>query len=142
MYIKHLKPSKSKYKQGYIDPGSCKKYVGPLPIIYRSSYEKKFILWCETCKSVVAWSSECIGIPYSINESNHTYYPDYMVKMANGEVWMVEIKPLNQTKKPASEEGWLWKEWVKNNYKWRAAMAFCESKGIQFKIITEASLQI
>ena len=54
--IKKLKPSKSsRYDQGYIDPKSCKKIFESQknkPIIYRSSYEKKVIMWLETNKNV------------------------------------------------------------------------------------------
>jgi hypothetical protein len=54
--IKQLKPSaNSRYRQGYIDPGSCKKLFPDLvrdSIIYRSSYERKFIYWCENNPNV------------------------------------------------------------------------------------------
>ena len=56
MNIKSLKPTKnSRYKQGYVNPKSCKKLISTLsnePIIYRSSYELKFINWLEQNKNV------------------------------------------------------------------------------------------
>ena len=36
------RPNK-KFKQGSIKPEDCKKYLGKKPIIYRSSWELKFI---------------------------------------------------------------------------------------------------
>lgn len=144
MNIKNLKPNKkSRYSQGYLDPRSCKKYIDSShPIIYRSSYEKKFIIWCENNPNVERWGSEVIQIPYKIKGSNHTYNPDFYVEMSNGEKWLVEIKPKNQTTKPINENSWLMNEWIKNNYKWRAAMIFCESKGIKFKILTEDTIRL
>ena len=144
MDIKNLKPNKkSRYSQGYLDPRSCKKYIDPShPIIYRSSYEKKFIIWCENNPNVERWGSEVIQIPYKIKGSDHTYNPDFYVEMSNGEKWLVEIKPKNQTTKPINENSWLMNEWIKNNYKWRAAMIFCESKGIKFKILTEDTIRL
>ena len=81
MDIKQLKPSKkSRYNQGYINPTSCKKLFPTMvkqEIIYRSSYEKKFITWLESNKSVKYWGSECLKIPYLyIDGKMHNYYPD------------------------------------------------------------------
>ena len=48
MNIKNNKPrKKSKYAQGYFPINECKKYVGYGPIIYRSSWERKFCFYCE-----------------------------------------------------------------------------------------------
>ena len=59
MNIKQLKPNKtSRYAQGYIDPRACKKLFPELKadkIIYRSSYEKKFILWLERNNNIKFW---------------------------------------------------------------------------------------
>ena len=47
--IKNLKPRRDgRYEQGYINQESCKKLFPQMKfdkIIYRSSYEKKFIYW-------------------------------------------------------------------------------------------------
>ena len=49
--IKSLRPSKkSRYEQGYVNPNTCKKVFESqrgIPIIFRSSLEKKFVIWCE-----------------------------------------------------------------------------------------------
>ena len=52
MNIKQLKPRRDgRYEQGYINQESCKKLFPSQmkfeKIIYRSSYEKKFIYWLE-----------------------------------------------------------------------------------------------
>lgn len=145
MGIKQLKPSKkSRYDQGYINPTSCKKLFPTMTkqeIIYRSSYEKKFITWLESNKSVKYWGSECLKIPYLyIDGKMHNYYPDYFIEMVDGSCIVVEIKPHNQTIKPINENCWAYKEYAKNMCKWRATKEFCDAKGYQFKILTEKSI--
>lgn len=146
MNIKQLKPSKSsRYKQGMVNPLSCKKLFPQLQhdkIIYRSSYEYKFIMWLENSNNVKYWGSECFSIPYFyIDGTTHRYYPDYFVEMMNGDKYVIEIKPKNQTQQPLNENCWAWKEYQKNLCKWRAAKEFCEKKGYQFKILTENTIK-
>lgn len=146
MNIKQLKPRKnSRYSQGYIDPNSCKKLFPQLihdSIIYRSSYEKKFIIWLEQNKKVKYWGSECFKIPYIMPDgSKHSYYPDYFVEMVDGECWVVEIKPYNQTQRPINENCWAAREYVKNICKWKEAKEFCRKKGFKFHIFTEKTIE-
>lgn len=146
MNIKQLKPKcNSRYKQGYINPLSCKKLFPQLKhdrIIYRSSYERKFILWLEQNKHVKYWGSECFKIPYMMPDGkSHSYYPDYFVEMENGEKWVVEIKPYNQTQKPINENCWAAKEYIKNICKWKEAKQFCVNKGYKFYIFTERTIE-
>lgn len=141
--IKSLKPQrKSRYNQGYINPKSCKKIINRSePIIYRSSYEKKFVVWLEQCSKVVRWGSECVCIPYLfVDGKMHKYYPDYYVEYADGTKMLVEIKPSNQTRPPVNENSWAAKEWAKNTCKWNAAMEYCRAKGFKFQILTENTI--
>lgn len=145
MNIKQLKPQKnSRYRQGYIDPRSCKKLlpgVAHEKIIYRSSYELKFIIWLESNSKIKQWASECICIPYIfVDGTTHRYYPDYFVEFIDGTKMVVEIKPYNQTKKPINENCWAAKEYTKNKCKWAAAIEFCKKKGYAFKILTEKTI--
>lgn len=146
--IKQLKPSKnSRYMQGYIDPKSCKKLFPGLihdKIIYRSSYERKFIYWCERNPKVKYWGSECVSIPYILltDKTTHTYYPDYILELHNGEKWVVEIKPYSQTQRPMNENGWLWDSYTRNMSKWVAAKKFCDDRGYKFKILTEKTIEL
>jgi hypothetical protein len=144
MSFNQLKPRKnSRYSQGYIDPRSCKKLINNSePVVYRSSYERTFVVWCETSSQVVRWGSECICIPYLLPDgSRHKYYPDYYVEMRDGSKYVIEVKPSNQTKAPVNENSWAHREWVKNNCKWRAAQEYCQAKGFQFKILTERTIK-
>ena len=52
------------YKGRYIAKNP-KKYKGDSRrIIYRSLWERKFMVYCDTNKSVIEWGSEEIIIPY------------------------------------------------------------------------------
>ena len=112
--IKQLKPSKSaRYQQGYLDINCCKKYFPQLKndkIIYRSSYERKFMMWLENCKNVKHWGSECFYIPYYcvLDQKTHHYYPDYFIEFNDGKHVVVEIKPLNQTIQPKNKNSYAY----------------------------------
>ena len=80
MSIKNLKPSgNSGFVQGYYNPLNPDKYIGPTPIIYRSSWERKFCIMCDNKESVLKWSSEPVTIKYkwSKDGKEHTFYDDY-----------------------------------------------------------------
>lgn len=143
--IKDLKPSKtSRYEQGYVNPKTCKKVfesqIG-LPIIFRSSLEKKFIVWCESNKDVKFWGSECIKVPYidPRDGSQHTYNPDFFLEMTDGRKIAIEIKPYNQTQPPTHPvcDDYAWNTYIKNRLKWTAAIKFFNERKIKFLIITE-----
>ncbi len=143
--IKELKPKMNgRYEQGYVKNSACKKLLPSLrnqPIIFRSSYERKFIYWLESNDDVAYWGSECIGIPYMyIDHYTHTYYPDYYVIMTNGDKILVEIKPKNQTIKPTNESSYAWNMYIKNMCKWKAAKKYCEDRNIKFQILTEDTI--
>lgn len=141
--IKHLKPNKNgPYKQGYIDPKTCKKYIKQLqhePIIYRSSLELKFINYCENCESITTWGSEVFGIEYFDPRSNNVrhYYPDYIVMNSKGKKLLVEIKPYQFTLKPKLMESYAGSTWITNMLKWQAAKKWANDNGWEFIIVTE-----
>lgn len=142
MSIKHLKPRRQKknrkgrtvgYKQGYFPVNESKKYEGPPVCIYRSSWEYKYMLYCERSAVVVNWSSEAFAIPYVDHKGvSRKYYPDFVVKYENGTKHLVEIKPYKET---IAGPG---KTYRMNYAKWKAAIAWCkEREGWQFVIVTE-----
>jgi hypothetical protein len=145
--IKNLKPTANgRYQQGYVNPASCLKLFPSLSrdrIIYRSSYEKKFIYWCENSPMVKYWGSECVEIDYfsKLDQKTHRYFPDYLVELTDGTKIIVEIKPLFQTKPPINENNqWGMKEYIKNICKWKATQEFCQARGLKFKILTENTI--
>ena len=147
--IKQLKPSKnSPFKQGYINPKTCKKVFESQknkPIIFRSSYERKFVWWCETSDLVKRWASEPFSINYynPLDKKTHNYWPDYLVEFNDGTIMVVEVKPWCQTQKPDALYGpgdRVFDDYVKNMQKWKAAREFCEARNMQFKVITERTI--
>ena len=139
-----MKPRKGGfYKQGYVDPRCCKKYVDSCknePIIYRSGLELQFIQYCENNPSITKWASEPLQIPYysRLDQKDCNYYPDYVLENKKGNKVIVEVKPYNQTIKPGvTDSVWLKQQWVKNLDKWNAAKKFAESHDMKFIIVTE-----
>ena len=146
MNIKKLKPRKdSRFSQGYINPESCNKLFESQrkqPIIYRSSWEKKFIYWCEMSPKVKHWGSECTCIKYynPIDEKEHKYYPDFVVELIDGQIMIVEIKPENQTQPPKKENSWAYKTYITNQAKWKEIKKKCIDRGYKFCILTENTI--
>lgn len=148
-FIKHQLPKKnSRYKQGLFDEYNPVKYVGPRPIVYRSSLEYKFMIKLELNPNVMKWSSENFQIPYTLQELNsngkfvdvrHTYNVDFTVWMKNGNIYVIEVKPFSQSPQNISQ---IKQNPVmyKNARKWKAAIAWCKQKGYIFKVITEKDL--
>ena len=157
MSIKNLKPSgNSGFVQGYFNPKNPDKYIGPTPIIYRSSWERKFMIMCDTRDNVVAWSSEPVKIKYhsSIDKREHTYYPDFYMKTKGEEGYeefLVEIKPEAQIKKPEPPKTkskkalnsykFLAEQFVKNRDKYAYAKQWAENRGWRFIVLTEKTLK-
>jgi len=141
----------AKSYKGIYKPTYPKKYVGdPNRIVYRSLLERRFMLYCDRTEDVVNWASEEISIPYisPIDKKLHRYYPDFIVKTSKGKKLIIEIKPYRQTSQPKAPKSktraYLREqlEYIKNNAKWKAAKAFCEDKGFEFKILTEKELGV
>jgi len=141
----------AKSYKGIYRPSNPKKYVGdPNRIVYRSLLERRFMLYCDRTEDVINWASEEVSIPYisPIDKKLHRYYPDFIVKTSKGRKLIIEIKPYKQTSQPKApkrkSKAYLREqlEYIKNNAKWKAAKAFCEDKGFEFKIITEKELGV
>ena len=139
-----------RYQQGKYKPRLPKKYKGDTRnICYRSSWEYKFMLWCDQTPSVVEWGSEEIAIPYisPVDGKRHRYYPDFYVKV-NNKKYMVEVKPFKQTKEPKTQKKVTKRyitevvTWSVNKAKWKAASEFCKDYGWEFMLITEKELKV
>ena len=139
-----------RYKQGKYIPRLPKKYKGDYRnIVYRSSWEYKFMQWCDNTSSVIEWGSEEIAIPYisPVDGKRHKYYPDFYVKVGNKK-YMVEVKPTRQTKEPRTQKK-ITKRYVTevvtysvNKAKWKAAEEFCKDYRWEFMLITEKELKV
>ena len=92
--------------QGKYRPSYPRKYKGdPNNIIYRSSWEYKFMKWCDYTTSVQEWGSEEIIIPYisPVDGKRHRYFPDFYVRIQNRK-YLVEVKPFKQTLEPKTKK--------------------------------------
>lgn len=148
-FIKSFGPQlNSRFKQGEFDRYNPVKYYGERPIIYRSSWELKFMRLCEFNPEVTQWASEKIMIPYTMREfikgkfvqKRRSYFPDFLVHTKSGKKYLIEIKPLNQSPKT---NGDIQRDPVqyKNARKWKAALEWCKLNGYEFKVINETHLK-
>jgi hypothetical protein len=140
---------KGKYKPSY-----PKKYKGdPTNIIYRSLWERKFMVYCDKNENVLEWSSEEIALPYKSPLDNriHRYFPDFYIKVKEGnkiQKYLIEIKPKKQVREPKIQtkktKSYIYEvtEYAKNQAKWKSAQEFCEDRQWKFKIMTEDDLGI
>ena len=141
---------KGKYKPSFPD-----KYHGDVTsIIYRSLWERKFMVYCDTNDNVLEWSSEEKCVPYRspLDGKIHRYFPDFLIKVkeSDGSIkkYMIEIKPSKQTVPPTKPKRQTQKyisevyEYAKNQSKWESAREWCADNGYEFKVITEHELGI
>lgn len=146
----------SGYRKGKFKPQKPEKYKGdPTNIIYRSSYELKFMQYCDLTESINEWRSEEFFIPYisPIDRKVHRYFPDFFVKYKdkNGEnrTLVIEIKPEKDLQMPEQNpkrktKSWAFrvKTWAINQAKWKAAREYCSDRNYEFRILTEKELGI
>jgi len=137
--------------RGIFHPKRPHKYLGNATnIIYRSSWERRFFMYCDDTPGVLRWASEEFHIPYlsPIDQRVHRYFPDVWmeVQTASGQrVYLIEIKPKAQTELRAVKRKTrrYLKEAVAvaiNHAKWEAAREFCVERQWTFQILTEDHL--
>ena len=119
---------------GKYKPVNSYKFYGTTAI-YRSLWERKFMIYCDRSDAVINWSSESIEIPY-YDPTTHkwrTYYPDFFITYvdtnSNVRKKVVEIKPHFQ------------KTWKINKAKWKAAQEWCKTNGYEFQVLTEKEIK-
>lgn len=140
-------------KHSIYTPLNKEKYVGEKFPVCRSQWEKRFCLWCDKNRNVLAWSSEPFPISYYdvVRQKNRQYYPDFLVRTQNRDgsrvTWIVEVKPKKETIQPIRNKRKKQEKYIAeaqrfatNISKWKAASAFAKSKGWKFKLITETEL--
>ena len=134
-------------------PKHPEKYVGDANnIISRSSWELKFMNWCDTTRSVINWQSEETIVPYICATDNkwHRYFLDFRIQVQNKDgklkTYLVEIKPHGQTmppKYPGRQTKRYLNEsmtFMKNQSKWDAAKNYASDRSWEFVILTEHHL--
>lgn len=141
------------YKQGIYTPVNPEKYVGDIKnIIFRSSWERRFLYWCDMNPAVLKYASEEIVIPYICRTDGqpHRYFVDFWARiLINKETgktqdYLFEVKPAKETKMPKKrkkqkESSYLYEcqTYLKNVSKWEAAKEFAEKRNMKFFLVTE-----
>ncbi len=129
------------------------KYVGnPTKVIYRSLWERRFMVFCDTNKKILKWSSESIVVPYvsPVDKKPHRYFVDFIIEYVDksGEhlTTLIEIKPKKQCSEPTRKKR-ITKSFIKemlrwevNQAKWESATKYATQRGWDFKILTENEL--
>jgi hypothetical protein len=145
----------SKFHQGVFTPRNPSKYIGSYPIIFRSSWEFRFMIYCDSHPSVIEWSSE-IPITYksTLDGKIHTYFIDFYIKINDQsgiiKKKLIEIKPHKETKEPVrpknkrGERKYLEEviTYQKNLDKWRTVVKISQKSGMTFEIFDEYRLGI
>ena len=144
-----------KYKNGIYKPKHPEKYVGDVTnIVYRSSWEWKFMRWCDFNPNVLKWQSEETIIPYICKTDNkpHRYFVDFKLKVrtkdGSEKIYLVEVKPKSQTVPPVTPKrktksyNEAVMTYAKNISKWEYATKYCKERGYEFMLITEEHLGI
>lgn len=133
-----------KWAQGIYTPKNPQKYIGNHKPKYRSGWELTFMTFCDTNDNIIYWASEAMRIPYKhpLTGKPTIYVPDFFVvyqnKYGKQVAEVVEIKPKKQSvieSKVASAKDRM--VVAINHAKWTAAMAYCKSQGLTFRVITE-----
>ena len=142
-------PDKTKTYQ----PKFPDKFVGKTYPIVRSTWEEKFMNWCDMNASIVKWASEPVAIQYydPVKKKERRYFPDFLLRIKDKDGketnHLVEIKPYKETVPPVKSKGKSEKTviheattYITNTAKWKAAMIHCKKHGLEFKILTEKDL--
>lgn len=141
--------------KGKFQPSYPEKYRGDYKnIVYRSLWERKFMVYCDTNANILEWGSEEIALPYRspIDNRIHRYFPDFYIKVKEntGQIkkYIIEIKPKKQTVEPQIKKkktkGYIYEvvEYAKNQAKWKAAKEYCDDRQWTFRVLTEEDLGV
>ena len=139
---------------GIYKPINPKKYRGnPTRVIYRSLWERKFMVFCDNNPSILEWGSEEVIIPYRAPDGKvRRYFPDFYIKVREktGKItkYIIEVKPKKQTQPPneKNKKTAAYRNaaltYAKNQTKWSAAREYCEDRQMNFLILTEDHLGV
>jgi hypothetical protein len=137
----------TKWAKGKFTPSNPQKYVGKVLPTYRSGWELTFMQFCDKNDNVLQWASEPMRIPYRnpLTGKNTNYVPDFLLvyqnKYGKQIAELVEIKPKKQSLIESRVANARDRAIIAVNHaKWAAAMAWCKTSGITFRVITEDDL--
>ena len=138
---------------GKFKPKNYKKYKGdPTKIVYRSLWERRFMVYCDNNDKIIEWGSEELIIPYRspLDKKVHRYFPDFYIKYLNKEGNVVreiiEVKPKKQLRPPKTPKRQTKRylqecaTFMVNQAKWKAAEEYCSDRKMKFRYLTEDHL--
>ena len=137
------------YSGKYI-PTNITKYRGDVnKIVYRSLWERRFMVYCDNTKEILEWGSEEVIIPYvsPLDGKLRRYFPDFYIKVRQKDKtikkMIIEVKPKAQCGPPKTPKRKTQRfinevrTWGVNQAKWESAIEWCKDRGMEFKILTE-----
>lgn len=136
----------SKYAQGKYQVKNLEKYMGKRAPTYRSSWEFTFASFCDNNPAIIQWTSEGLQIPYKnpVSGRNTIYVPDFLIvyldKNQQRHTELIEIKPSRESTMESAKTYRDKLSVAVNMAKWAAADAWCRTKGIRFRVLTEADI--
>lgn len=135
---------------GRYSPKNPKKYRGDVDkVFYRSLWERNFMVYCDNTDAILEWGSEEVIIPYlsPLDGRRHRYFPDFYIKVRQSDGTIkkiiVEVKPKKQCRPPTIPKRKTKRfinevrTWGVNEAKWKAAIEWCNDRGMEFMILTE-----
>jgi hypothetical protein len=133
--------------KGLFKPTNPEKYLGDIgKIRFMSSWELRFMNFCDTNPNVIKWGSEEFKIMYfnPIKNKVCNYIPDFIIKYKdrNGMIIteVIEIKPRSHFVASKKSTTYDKVQMIINHAKWTAAKAFCDQHNINFKVLSENEL--
>ena len=133
----------SKFSQGKYIIKNPEKYIGKKQPTYRSSWEFKFMQFCDENPAILQWASEAIHVNYvnPFTRKKTIYVPDFLIiyqdRDGNRHGEVVEIKPSKETTMEAAKSARDKAAVALNHCKWQAAAAFCQQNGLKFRVVNE-----
>ena len=94
--------------KGRYKPNNPSKYRGNVHnVIYRSLWERKFMVYCDNNESVIEWGSEEVVIPYKSPWDGriHRYFPDFYCKIRKHDGSVERIQPRKPVFDPPKKVG-------------------------------------
>lgn len=118
-----------------IKPVKGKHYRWKVPLLKNremihceSRLERYYVRLLDFDRNVVKVESQPICIKYSYKGKSRKYYPDFKVITSDGQIRIVEVKPLSKTQHPS------------NVIKFIIGKMYCETNGWVYQIVTEEQI--
>ena len=134
------------YEQDFYIPAYPQKYVGTKPPRYKSSWEKRVMIFFDHNPNVINWAYEPIKIPYQnpFTAKYTVYVPDFIVTYVdtkgNRITEIIEVKPAKETFLERAKSQKAKAAVALNTYKWEAARSFAMQRGIGFRVMVEENI--